>query len=165
MTTPEVSRPQRAEAIGKAGIMVEIVATPAECAAVARRLGIPALRSLVGKFQLQALEGGAIAANATVSARLVRDCVVSLEQFETTQREAFSLRFVPEGSETVDPDPESDDEIPFAGGMIDLGEALVEQVALDLDPFPRKPGAVLPEEAAPENVSPFAALAALRGKR
>ena len=165
MTTPELSRPQRAEAIGKAGITVEIVASTDECAAVARRLGIPALRSLVGKFHLHALQGGTIAAKATFSARLVRECVVSLDPFETTQREAFNLRFVPEGSETDDPDPESDDEIPFAGGMIDLGEALVEQVALDLDPFPRKPGAVLPEEEAPGNVSPFAALSALRGKQ
>ncbi len=165
MTTPEVSRLQRADAVGKGGLAVEIVATPAECAAVARRLGIPALRSLVGKFQLQALEGEAISATGTFSARLVRECVVSLETFETTQREAFSLRFVPEGRETADPDPESDDEIPFSGGVIDLGEALVEQVALDLDPFPRKAGAVLPEEAAPENVSPFAALAALRAKQ
>jgi len=72
---------------------------------------------------------------------------------------------VPEGRETADPDPESDDEIPFSGGVIALGEALVEQVALDLDPFPRKAGAVLPEEAAAENVSPFAALAALRTKQ
>ncbi len=165
MTTPEVSRTQRADAVGKGGLAVEIVATPAECAAVARRLGIPALRSLVGRFQLQALGGDAISATGTFSARLVRECVVSLDTFETTQREAFSLRFVPEGRETDDPDPESDDEIPFSGGVIDLGEALVEQVALDLDPFPRKAGAMLPEEAAPENVSPFAALAALRAKR
>lgn len=166
MTAPEMTRPQRADGIGKAGLTVEIIATNPECAAVARRLGIPALRSLVGKFHLQAIEGGAVAATGTFSARLVRDCVVSLEAFETTQRETFRLRFVLEGHESEDPDPESEDEIPFTGGVIDLGEALVEQVALDLDPFPRKDGAVLPEEeAAPETASPFAALAALRAKR
>ena len=95
----------------------------------------------------------------------MRECVVSLEPFETTQREAFSLRFVPEGQESETPDPESEDEIPYAGGTIDLGEAVVEQLALDLDPFPRKEGAELPSEADPANVSPFAALAALRAKQ
>ena len=34
------------------------------------------------------------------------------------------------------------------GATIDLGEATVEQLALALDPFPRKPGIALPEEAA-----------------
>ena len=91
--------------------------------------------------------------------------MVSLEEFEATQRETFKLRFVPAGMEIDDQDPESDDEIPFDGGVIDLGEAAVEQLALDLDPFPRMPGAKLPDEPEPANVSPFAALAALRAKQ
>ena len=76
---------------------------------------------------------------------VVRTCVVSLDDFETTLEEDFRVRFVPAGTETDNPDPEAEDEIPFAGTVIDLGEAAAEQLALSLDPYPRKPGAELPE--------------------
>jgi uncharacterized metal-binding protein YceD (DUF177 family) len=52
------------------------------------------------------------------------------------------------------------------GGAIDLGELAAEELALNLDPYPRKPGAELAAELGsvqPENEqrsgdSPFAAL-------
>jgi len=70
---------------------------------------------------------------------------------------------VPDGTQEEEGDPESDDEIPYLGASIDLGEATVEQLALTLDPYPRKPDAVLPEEELPDAVvHPFAALAACR---
>ena len=34
--------------------------------------------------------------------------------------------------------------MPYGGDSIDLGAALAEQLALALDPYPRKPGAKLP---------------------
>jgi hypothetical protein len=51
---------------------------------------------------------------------------------------------------------------------LDLGEAVTQQLALSLDPYPRAPGAALPEDltgpgeaqAPPE--SPFAALKTLK---
>ena len=66
--------------------------------------------------------------------------MVSAEEFPATVTEAFTVRFVPAGTEDDDPDPESVDEIPYAGGRLDLGEAAAEQLALALDPFPHKPG-------------------------
>ncbi len=48
--------------------------------------------------------------------------------------------------------------------MIDLGEALAEQLALALDPYPRKPGAKLPSEASDDGANPFSALKAKFGK-
>ena len=61
-------------------------------------------------------------------------------------------------------DPEAEDEIPFASGVLDLGEAAAEQLGLALDPYPRQPGVALPElelelDGTPH---PFAALAARR---
>ena len=158
----EMSRPQRVDSMPPAGLTIDISAAPGECAAIAARLGVPALRSLTARFRLHPLAGGVIAVDGNFSARLVRVCVVSLEEFEMTQRETFHLRFVPEGTESPDPDPESEDEIPYAGGVIDLGEAAVEQVALDLDPYPRKDGAKMPGEATDAAESPFAALLRLR---
>jgi len=64
-------------------------------------------------------------------------------------------------------DPDGPDEIQAdATGHFDLGEALAEELSLSLNPYPRAPGAQLPDteddeaKAAPRN--PFAKLAALR---
>ena len=62
---------------------------------------------------------------------------------------------------TLDESPE-----PLVGGVIDIGEAVTQQLVLALDPYPRKPGAVPPapmegDTGLPEN-GPFAALSALK---
>jgi uncharacterized metal-binding protein YceD (DUF177 family) len=91
---------------------------------------------------------------------VVQVCVISLDEFESEVVERFVVRFVPEGTESDEIDPDEDvDEIPYAGGVIDLGEAAAEQLGLALDPYPRKPGATLPESAAGEPGNPFASLA------
>ena len=50
------------------------------------------------------------------------------------------MRCVPAGQESDDADPEAPDEIGYADGMLDLGEAAAEQLALALDPYPRSAG-------------------------
>jgi uncharacterized metal-binding protein YceD (DUF177 family) len=155
---PEFSRVLPVERIG-AGLEQTVAATTEECAALAARLGVAAVRSLVCRFRLRREPEGRFPAAASLTAVLVRDCVVTLEPFEAAVAETFSVVFVPAGSEDDGTDPESDDEIPYAGGAIDLGEAAAEQLALTLDPYPRKPGAALPEAEAEPPLSPFAALA------
>ena len=73
----------------------------------------------------------------------------------------------------VEIDPESEDPPePLEGGALDLGELVSEELALALDPYPRKPGVApvdlsfgAPEEESDEEDSPFAALAALKGRK
>jgi uncharacterized metal-binding protein YceD (DUF177 family) len=154
----EFSRPLALDRVGAAPYAMEVMATSAECAALAVRLGVPALLALSCRFVLERRDSGRIAAEGALSARLVRECVLTLDEFETTQDEAFRLVFVPSGTESDDPDPDSDDEIPYEGVAIDLGEAAAEQLALVLDPYPHKPGATLPPEAQEPLDSPFAAL-------
>lgn len=72
------------------------------------------------------------------------------------------MRCVPAGEESEDADPEALDEIPYTNGMLDLGEAAAEQLGLALDPYPRAPGAVLPEIEDDSDEGPFGALGALR---
>lgn len=162
--TPELSRIIRVEMFGPAGLDCHVKAEPAELAAIAVRLGVQAVRALSCRLKLVNGEGGIVVAEGTLRARLVRECVVSLEPFDSAVTERFRVRFVPAGTEHDDENPESDDEIPYEGGVIDIGEAVIEQLALDLDPYPRKPGAVLPDEAEAAPVSAFAALAALRNR-
>ena len=142
---PELHRPVLVAEIGPAGLDSMVEASPAECAALARRMRVPAVLSFSCRFHLTRAVGGAIAARGRLLASVVRTCVVSLDDFETTLEEDFRVRFVPAGAETDNPDPEAEDEIPFTGTVIDLGEAAAEQLALALDPYPRKPGAELPE--------------------
>lgn len=153
---PEFSRPVAVDRIGPKGQEIEVTADAGECAALARRLQVPAVLALSCRFRLSRVDAGRVEAEGTLNARLERECVVSLEPFETEVVERFAAVFVPEGSESAALDLAAPDEIPYANGAIDLGEAAAEQLALTLDPYPRKPGVSLPEAEAPP--SPFAAL-------
>jgi hypothetical protein len=165
---PEFSRLVETGRLRASGETIEIAASPAECAAVARRLGIEALAVLQARVQLVPAGGGVIDAEGVIHARLTQICVVSLDPFEQTLDVPLRLVFRP-GSEadlaadqTVD--PETEDEVPYEGGRFDLGESVVETLALALDPWPRRPGAVLevPPPAEPPAAGPFAALARRR---
>jgi len=142
--TAELHRPLHAARIPAEGQESLVEANPAECAALAHRFGLPEVRTLVCRFRLRPQQGGAIAATGTLRARVVQVCVASLEEFPVTVSETFAVRFVPAGAERDDPDPESVDEIPFSGGLLDLGAAASEQLALALDPYPRKPDPAVP---------------------
>ncbi len=140
--------------------------------AIARHLGIVAIESLTARVAADSwLDGAEIKGSFT--ARLTQICSVSADDFEETVGGDFTVRAVPPGSPNapiadspeVDLDPEADDPPDVAEDQtIDLAHYVVEHLALELDPFPRKPGAVFepPQEEGP--VSPFAVLRNLRPK-
>lgn len=161
----EFSHPVKAGQIRSAPQSYELTADAAACAALAARFGLPGIAALTGHFILTHERAGTIAATLTMQARVTQTCVLTLEPFAAEIAERVDLRFVPatalEEEEVFAPESlEGPDEIPFEDGMIDLGEALAEQLALALDPYPRKPGAKMPGAAADDGASPFAALRA-----
>ena len=165
--SPEFSRPVSLDRIGVTGLDCTVTAKPDECAALALRMALPAIASLICRFHLQPAPGGGVAAVGILTASVTQTCVVTLDEFPAKVAEHFTIRFVPAGLESVDDDPDSVDEIPFTGTTLDLGEAAAEQLALALPPYPRKPGIDDPAAdvaetapATPEN--PFAKLAFLR---
>ena len=159
----ELSRPIPADRVGSAGLSLTVEANAQECAAIARRLLIPSVEALRCDWTLRAAPGGCVEAEGSLRAGLHQECVVSLDAFAVKVVEEFTVRFVPAGQESEEADdPDLPDELPIVDGTLELGEAAVEQLALALDPYPRKPGAVLPEEAGESAVNPFAALAKLR---
>ena len=160
--TPEVHRPVALDRIGPQGHAVLVEARPAELPAIAARLGVPAVHALRCAFRLRRAGGGVIEAEGDLSASLTQTCVVSLEDFQDLLHDCFTVHFVPAGTEDDNPDPAAPDQLPFEGGAVDLGEAAVEQLALALDPYPRKPGATLPTDAEDGPSGPFAVLARLR---
>lgn len=160
---PEFSRPVPVDRIAPPGQEQRIEASAEECAALAVRLGVPEVRTFAASFRLVRREGGRIEGHGHLTGRLVRECVVSLDLFEAPVEEDFAVVFVPEAALEEDIDLEGEDEIPYAGGTIDLGEAAAEQLALTLDPYPRRPGAELPETAQEARESPFAVLQRPKG--
>jgi len=106
-----------------------------------------------------------------IEATVARICGVSLEPFEETIDEPIVFRVVPSGSPHAPITPTGDvelelsaDDLPdVAGGEgFDLGAYVIEHLALALDPFPRKPGAVFEFPAPTRSISPFGVLARLK---
>ena len=153
--TPELSRPFSPERIGRMDEYV-VEATPEECAALARRLRIPAVSSLRCAMRGRR-RGEVVDVKGVLAARVVQECVVTAEPIEQDVSELFAVQCVPEGQENEDDDPDSVDQVPYRGDVIDLGELAAEQLALALDPYPRSPGATLPS-VHDDAAHPFASL-------
>jgi uncharacterized metal-binding protein YceD (DUF177 family) len=162
MNTPELHRPVRLDRIGPDATVQQVDASDEECRTLAKRFGIPGVLSLQCRFTLHRVSRDLVAGSGQLTARVIRACVVTLENFEMNVTETFSVRFVPEGTEAADIDPEAEDEIPYTGDVIDLGEAAAEQLALALEPYPRRPEAELAIEDEASKSRPFAALDELR---
>ena len=158
----EFSRLVALDRIGPHHADIEVEANAAELGLLAARLLVPAINRLRCQFHLRRAEGAVIQASGSLDAEVVQVCVVTLEPFEQEVRDEFAIQFIPGGTETDDPDPESVDEVPYAGNALDLGEAATEQLALAMDPYPRRPGAALPSDLLDNAEGPFVGLAALR---
>lgn len=158
---PEFSRPLALGRILAAPRQERLVATGAECAALAERLGILAVERMGATLQLTPAAEGVVEVTGTLDAAVVQACVVTLEPVVQAVHEPVRWRLLPPGREPQDGPEDPWDEIPTDGtGLVDLGELAAEQLALALDPYPRAPDAVLPAGLAPAGA--FAALAGLR---
>ncbi len=162
--TPEFSRPLPVAQIGMTETSRTIEATPEECARIAERLGLPSLISLSASFRITRQAGGdEYLAQGRLQARAVRTCVVSLDDFTEPTDIVFTIRFVTE--ETSEDEAleapydyeEGPDEVLYENDILDLGEAAVQEYALSLAPYPRKPGARLAEPSQ-ESGNAFAVL-------
>ena len=109
-------------------------------------------------------------------AEVSQTCVVTLEPVDSTIEEAFEAVFWPQedmptpesGELAIDEEPERE---PIVAGQLAVGRVVFESLAAALDPFPRKPGAVLDwqpaasaDGPAAKPASPFAVLANLKTK-
>lgn len=148
---PEFSRPLRADRIGAEGRTEHLLASPAEREALARRFGIESVDRLEAEVTLRREAGGRISARGRLSANVVQACVISLEPVPQHVEEPVDLRFVPAADAALaeatgeEEAPQAPDVVPMdPGGTFDLGEALAQQLALALEPYPRAEGATLP---------------------
>jgi hypothetical protein len=149
---------------------VQLSATPAECAALARRFGIVAVLRLDAELSLEP-KGQVIEATGSFTADIVQSCAVSAEDLHVHIAEPLTLRFVPaRASQRVEAEIElaadECDEIEYTGTAFDLGEEVAQSLAVAIDPFAVGPMAEEARRKAglldPDAAGPFAALSALR---
>jgi len=173
MQTEEFSRPMQVGQLRRGETEATFEASAEECAALAKRMGIAACRSLSARLTFRVSgDGRRVTGTGRLTARVVQTCVVTLAPVEQAIDVPVSLLFLDESLLAEDRDVEDvaagdDDPIadPIRGGRFDPGAVLAEHLALALDPYPRAEGARLdaPAAAPDEEVSgPFAALSALK---
>ena len=139
---------------------------PASLDSVAERLAIPGVRALGGEATIRRKAGGAAVAGA-VRAELIRTCVVTLEETPETVESAFAVRFMrdldPDDALSIDPGTD-EDLVELEVETIDLADLLIQEVALAMAAYPRKPGLAPPAatDAPDDETSPFAALRSLK---
>ena len=143
--------------------------------AIAAALDLVDLRKLSLVGQLLPIGKADWRLEADLGATVVQACVVTLAPVVTRIEEPVSRRWVagwdaPQGDEVEIPEEVDDEPL---GAEIDLGQVMVEALALELPPFPRAEGADLGDAtfAGPgvrpmsdDDAKPFAGLAALRDK-
>ena len=102
-----------------------------------------------------------------VVAHAVQTCGLTLEPLPVDVDRHFSIQLAeaaPEQTDEIEITLEEDGADLIEDGKIDLGQYAVEQLVLSLDPFPRKPGAAFVQPQEPNEISPFAALKALKDR-
>ena len=170
--------------ISETGQNSRFMASPEQCAALARDLDILACNSLSVAYKLRSLHRGRYRLTGHINAELEQRCVVSLAPVPTTLADEFDIEFWPIDQLAAQPTPgvtseASDDRNdsadfnvlgdelpePIEHGRIAIGRIVFELVSAGLDPYPRQPGAAFAwssTDSGPDN--PFAALADFKAK-
>ncbi len=177
--TPEFSRLLALADLDPDGTPFHIEAGEAERAALARRFDLQAVNTLACEGVVAVSgDGRRLRVTGRLTAEVIQTCVVSLEpltasvevavdrDFAVDAVDEWSLDAV-EGGEIIIASDEEDAPEPVVGDAIDVGEMASEILALEIDPFPRRPGAAFAgytdggagDDAAD---SPFAVLGTLR---
>ena len=166
MSLPDLpySEPVRLHQVG-GGVKRTLEPDAAARARIVKALDLASLDPFTAELELAPSAAG-WRLSGRVRASLAQTCGITLEPLPLEIDAPFSLTLA-EAVEEEDADEiviTLDDESPdlIENGQIDLGQYAVEQLALQLDPFPRKPGAEFVQPPEPAEISPFAVLKQLR---
>ena len=181
----EFSRLLAVSELEEEGRPFRIEAEAEEREALAQRFGLVSLERFVAEGTVMpGADRNLVRLEAHMIADVVQSCVVTLTPvadrieslferlYGTDVEDEFVGDVEPSGDSFLIPEEELLPE-PLIDGSIDVGEAAAEQLALELNPFPRGAGAVFegltsdPRGAseASRGTGAFAALAALREKQ
>ena len=173
----EFSRRVRVETLGEDEVVQRIEATAEERRALARRFELLSLDRLEATLRLQRSAGKPLVrVSGRFEAEVTQACVVTLEPVADHLEGSFSRCYSLAAGDAAEREilvdiGEKEQPEPVPSGGVDLGEAVAEQLALNLDPYPRVEGARLEQAewgGSPENEqrrAPFAVLDSLKGRK
>lgn len=137
--------------VGTKPVAVALEPAATQRSAIAERLGLMALDRLMAEITLKReADGETIRLDGLVEAHLVQPCSRTLEPVPTALEDRFTerLRPVPAGTPLDEQDLDADALVdadyiePVPGGVIDLGELMVQYLALAIPIHPVALGAV-----------------------
>lgn len=175
----ELSRPLAVDDLPEVGERhFKINASDEECQALAQRFDLLGLSNVNAHLRARRLRGtkNAISLKGEFSADVIQACVVTLAPVAThIEGEIDRVYGNPREIDVKEfeiPEDDSDLPDPVIDGMIDMGEAIAEEICLELPPFPKAAGTefenygVGPEisEEEEKKDSPFASLADFKKK-
>ena len=136
-------------------------ATAEECVAIAKRLKLLSMSSFSADTYVLRELSGDVSIFGYIAANFEQACVVTLEPVSDSIEESLMQRFTvrEDDEEAAGEDPVE----PITDDEIEVGEVLVQNLSLSLNPYPRAAGVVFDalddEDGEPDG--PFAALAQL----
>jgi hypothetical protein len=154
--------------IPRDGVTFDLAPDADERKAIARDLDLLALDRLEARVRVTAWLDG-VQIDGGWSADIAQTCGVTLERLDAALGGNFLVRAVPAGS----PHAPAEDDVELSldaddppdvleNGVFDLADYVLEHLALEIDPFPRKPGVEFVQPEEPGELSPFAVLKKLR---
>jgi len=169
--TVEWSRLVRLHELARGPVELRLEADAARRSQIAQRLGLESLPSLTADLRVRPWFDGA-ELSGRFDAEVEQICSVTLEPFTQTLAGELVVKAVPQGSPhaaqleeggEVELDIEAEDPPDvLEQDAIDVAAYVVEHLALEIDPFPRKPGAEFNYEPPTQEESPFAVLKKLQ---
>jgi hypothetical protein len=175
-----ISRPVTVSVLPSNGFGLSIEANEKERAALAAAHDLLDVPAFEAGLLLTRWRKDGVRVRGKIAAKVVQNCVVTLDPVETEMNVAVDAVFLPEGSKLKRPvddegalliDPEGPDTPEtFTGGIIDAGAVAEEFFELAIDPYPRISDAELPgtdtsgESESDGKEKPFAGLSILRDK-
>lgn len=160
-----------------AGFVIDLDANEKERAALAIEADILEIKSLKAELVFRRWRKDGVGLKGRIFAKIVQECVVTLEPLNSEFTEEVERTFLPEGSRLAKPRLNEDGEmvldlegadIPdlFIGNTLNVWEIILEHLQLGLDPFPRAEGVQFTDHIEDDGsddkkASPFAALSAL----
>jgi uncharacterized metal-binding protein YceD (DUF177 family) len=172
----EFSRRVRVDTLGDDELVRRIEATAKERKALAARFDLLSLDRLEATLHLRRPAGRSLIRVAgRFEAEVTQACMVTLEPVAGHLESGFLRCYGSAAGQAAEREiqvdiGEDEQPEPVPPGGIDLGEIVAEQLALNLDPYPRAEGARLEQAewgGAPggERRSPFAALDSLKERK
>jgi uncharacterized metal-binding protein YceD (DUF177 family) len=168
--TADWTKPLRLHELARGPVTLDLEPDAAQRARIAHDLGLESLPALTARVTVKPwLDGVEVAGRFQAVVEQV--CSVTLDPFEQPLAGDIAVKAVPSGSPNaaapeggeveLDPDAEDPPDV-LESDSVDVAGYVVEHLALEIDPFPRKPGAEFDYTPPTAEESPFAVLKKLK---